>query len=224
VNLGSTTGFRDRTTDNTNVIDIGSLLTSTFTSGWTDDANLTWGLFGVRNSSRLNGTIVDGDPAQTIYVSRAETTLGTQVTGWGVSPTISQGAHDTAASQIAGVQTEFLNAPAGTSAVLGDAATTYDANGATWGAFTSIGGTLGNFGTGTENTVLDLFRSLGRTQAGGTLRVGSYEGSFHINDSGVVGYSAAPEFAAIPEPSRALLLGLSGAGLLFRRRRSTQAA
>jgi hypothetical protein len=110
-------------------------------------------------------------------------------------------------------------------AVLADANTTYDTNGSTWAAFTNGGGTRGNFGAGTSGTALDLFRSLGTTTGAspsGTARVGSYEGTFHINGSGVVSYATTP--AAVPEPSRALLLGLSATGLLFRRRRSVKLA
>jgi hypothetical protein len=225
VNLGSSIGYRDATADNTNVVTILTDLDANF-SGWQNRADVTWNVFGVRAANTLSAT-VDGDPGQTIYMSRAETTIGTQVAAF-TAP--SQTNHTNAANFMAGYQVEFSNGtPTGlpNATVLLDGNTTFDTNGNTFGAFTALGGTSGNFGAGTAGTALDLFRSLGKTAGAspsGTLRVGSYEGTFHINDQGVVGYSVAPTFAAIPEPSRALLLGLSATGLLFRRRRSPKVA
>jgi hypothetical protein len=226
VNLGLATGYRDATTGNANVVTILSDLDANFT-GWKTRSDVTWGLFGVRATNTLTAG-VNGDPGQTIYVSRAQTTLGTQATAWGsTGQTVGQTAHTNAATNMNTVQGVF-DVATGTdnlpsqAAVLADAASgSYGTNGSTWAAFTNGGGTRGNFGAGTAGTALDLFRSLGTTTGAspsGTLRVGSYEGTFFINDFGVVSYATSP--AAIPEPSRALLLGLSATGLLFRRRRS----
>lgn len=229
VNLGAGTTYRDATADNTSVVTVLTDLNANF-SGWQNRADVTWSVFGVRASSTLAG-VVNGDPGQTIYISRAQNPVGVQETAWGVAgQTINSTNHGNAAINIAGVQVEFTNAtptllPNAT--VLLDNQTVYDTVGNTWAAFVNSGGSQGNFGAGTAGTALDLFRSLGTTTGAnptGTLRVGSYEGTFHISDQGVVGYSVAPTFAAIPEPSRALLLGLGATGLLFRRRRSAQAA
>jgi hypothetical protein len=237
VNLGAGTTYRDATADNTSVVTVLTDLNANF-SGWQNRSDVTWSIFGVRASSTLAG-VVNGDPGQTIYLSRAQSPLGTQETAWGVAgQLVSASNHTNAAVNMSGVQAnEFNNAVIGTESaavngkVIADANTVYDTLGNTWGAFTASNGTVagsqGNFGSGTAGTALDLFRSLGTTTGanpGGTARVGSYEGTFHINDLGVVGYSVAPTFAAIPEPSRALLLGLGATGLLFRRRRSAQAA
>lgn len=231
VNLGLATSYRDATADNTNVVTILSDLNANF-AGWQNRSDVTWGLFGVRATNTLAG-VVNGDPGQTIYVSRAENPVGAQETAWGVAgQTISLTNHTNGATNMATVQNEFdiatgtANLPT-QAALLADSATTYDTNGSTWAAFTNGGGTRGNFGAGTAGIALDLFRSLGTltgASPAGTLRVGSYEGTFHIDNNGVVGYSVAPTFAAIPEPSRALLLGLSATGLLFRRRRSVKLA
>jgi hypothetical protein len=229
VNLGLATNYRDATSGNANVVTILSDLNANF-SGWATRSDVTWGIFGVRATSAIAG-VVNGDPGQTIYVSRAQTTLGTQATAWGsTGQTINVTNHTNGATNMNTVQGEFDIAEGTTNlpsqaAVLADANTTYDTNGSTWAAFTNGGGTRGNFGNGTLGTALDLFRSLGTTTGAspsGTLRVGSYEGTFHINGSGVVSYATTP--AAVPEPSRALLLGLSATGLLFRRRRSVKLA
>jgi hypothetical protein len=239
VNLGSSIGYRNATADNTSVVTILTDLNANFVN-WQNRADVTWSIFGVRASSTLAGDPgATGDPGQTIYISRAQSPLGTQETAWGVAgQLVSASNHTNAAVNITGVQAnEFNNALIGTESatvngkVIADASTVYDTLGNTWGAFTASNGTVvgsqGNFGAGTAGTALDLFRSLGTTSGAnptGTARVGSYEGTFHINDLGVVGYSVAPTFGVIPEPSRALLLGLGATGLLFRRRRSAQAA
>jgi hypothetical protein len=229
VNLGSSVGYRNATADNTSVVTVLTDLDANF-AGWQNRADVTWSIFGVR-AAATNAGAVNGDPGQTIYISRAETTIGTQRAPF-TAPSATN--HGAAAGKMASVQVEFSNGtPTGlaNATVLLDNQTLYENTGtggdtgASWGAFT--GGSQGNFGAGTAGTALDLFRSLGTltgASPSGTLRVGSYEGTFHINDQGVVGYSVAPTFAAIPEPSRALLLGLGATGLLFRRRRSAQAA
>jgi hypothetical protein len=236
VNLGSSIGYRDATADNTNVVTVLTDLNANFT-GWQNRSDVTWGIFGVRAANTVSA-VVSGDPGQTIYVSRAQSPLGTQETAWGVAgQLVSSTNHGNAATNISGVQAnEFANVLIGTESatvngkVIGDAQTVYETVGNTWGAFTASNGTVigtqGNFGAGTAGTALDLFRSLGTTTGAnptGTARVGSYEGTFRIDDLGVVSYSTLPALP-IPEPSRALLLGLGATGLLFRRRRAAQVA
>jgi len=244
VNLGAATTYRDATVDNPSIVTIGTDLVNTFGADWNTRANVTWGIFGVRASQTDNG-VVNGDPGQTIYVSRAEIPVGEQEVQWGTvagGGTITSANHNTAAVRMGGVGVAFAggtqvgsnNATVLADTLFGNDYDIYGANttGNVWGAFVqgnaSRGGVNGNFGAGTAGTALDLFRSLGTITEGGDitggLRTGSYQGTFHIDDNGVVGYSVAPTFAAIPEPSRALLLGLGASGLLFRRRRSAQAA
>jgi hypothetical protein len=100
-------------------------------------------------------------------------------------------------------------------------------SGSTWStqngtnSFGFTGSVEGNFGNGTAGTVLDLYRILNTTSGAsptGTIGLGSWEGSFTINDSGVVGFAVT----AVPEPSRALLAGLGLAGIAFRRRRTVK--
>lgn len=237
VNLGAATDYRDATGDVTNIVNISSDLTAAFGAGWTTQTDLFWEVFGVR-ANLTNDGVVNGDPGQAVYVTRAEPTVGTQTTAWGVSgQTITSGNLGSAAGKMVTVQNQFAAAtPTGLANATimpgsGAGSTSYDdaAYSNTWGAFTSSnGGTAeGNFANGTAGTALDLFRVLGTTTGAspsGTLRVGSYEGTFHIDDSGNVGFSVAPNFAAAPEPSRALLIGFGAMGFIFRRRRNTAKA
>ena len=234
VNLGAsagangTGGYRNQTTDIPVVVNIGLDLDANF-AGWQTRSDVTWSIFGVRANTTIAGDPNNtGDPGQTIYVSRAEVPVGVQETAWGVAgQTITGTNHSAAAGSMVGVQSEFAGGtdtgdPFTNATILLVSQTLYDATAtATWGAFVANGGTVGNFGAGTAGTALDLFRSLGTTTGAnptGTVRVGSYEGTFRINDLGVVSYSTTA--AAIPEPSRALLLGLGAVGFIFRRRRT----
>ena len=227
VNLGAAHGYRNATADIASIVNIDTDLDANF-ANWETRSDVYWSLFGVRDSA-IDGGLENGDNGQTIYVSRAQTTLGTQRAPF-TAPT--SGAHGLAAGNMSGVQVQFANGtPTGlaNATVLLDAATNYDntAN-ANWQAFTASGGTIAS----NDNTALDLFRSLGDptgaalgggnngNPAAAPLRVGTYEGTFRISDTGIVSYSFNPTVAAIPEPSRALLLGLGAVGFIFRRRRT----
>jgi hypothetical protein len=222
VNLGAATGYRDATANITNIVNIDADLDANF-AGWETRDNVYWSLFGVRDSDPVGG-VVAGDPGQTIYVSRAQTTLGTQRPAFNAPSGTN---HGNAATNMSGVQVLFANGtPTGlaNATVLLDSPTGYNATStATWAAFTATGGTVASNASGIDNTALDLFRSLGNTTGAsptGTLRVGSYEGTFRISDTGIVSYSTTPAVGVIPEPSRALLLGLGAVGFIFRRRRT----
>lgn len=231
VNLGAATGYRDATADINSIVNIKTDLDANF-AGWENRSDVTWSLFGVRASSTLAG-VVNGDPGQTIYISRAEVPVGVQETAWGVSgQTISSTNHGLTAGQISGVQVEFSGASnllttAPASTILLDSETVYDTSGNSWTGFSNSGGSQGNFGAGTAGTALDLFRSLGTTTGAsptGTLRVGSYEGTFHINNLGAVSYTANPTATIVPEPSRAVFLVLGAGSLMLRRRRQAAKA
>jgi hypothetical protein len=225
VNLGAATVYRDATADIGNIVTVKTDLDNHF-PGWENRSDVTWGIFGVRSTSQVSG-VVNGDPGQTIYVSRAESPIGIQETAWGVAgQNISSTDLTNAAFNMMGVQIEFAGGtPTGiaNATVLSDAQTTYDILGSTWMAFTNGGGTRGNFGSGTNGTALDLFRVLGTligADPTGLLRVGSYEGTFHITDAGVVSYTAAPTASAVPEPSHLVFLSLGVIGVIYRRRRT----
>jgi hypothetical protein len=84
VSLGSAaTGFRGAATgaaDKANAIDIvdlGAALTAAFDTNWKDRTDIYAGLCAVWGNSATNGTLQDGDPHRTLYVSQPRTTVGT---------------------------------------------------------------------------------------------------------------------------------------------------
>ncbi|MFZ2279738.1 MAG: PEP-CTERM sorting domain-containing protein [Prosthecobacter sp.] len=222
VDLGLATGYRDATSNIASVVDIGSLLVSTYGSDWATRSDLSWGIVGARTNSTISAA-VGGDPARTDYLSAAQSTItpGTQQsTAWVVG---SAGRADTTAD-ILGLGVAYAAAPGTTSAVLNSTdAGSWSTNNSGSDSF-RVGGTIeGNFANGASGTALDLYRVL-NTNTGanptGTVGVGSYEGTFTISSAGVVGFTAAE---AVPEPSRAILAAVGLGGLLLRRRRSVKA-
>jgi len=199
VNLGSATSYRDFRVFSNSVVNIGADLDAHF-AGWQNRADVNWSIFGVRASNVYAG-VVEGDPGQTIYISRAQPQWYVQSRPWGIAgQTINMTNHANAAVIMSGVQVEFMNGtPTSFSGatVLDDYQTLYDSYGKSWGgAFAANVGsntsTQGNFGDGTLPSVLDLYRSLGTLTGAnppGALRVGSYVGTFWMDDAGNVGFA-----------------------------------
>ena len=227
VNLGQAdTVYRDATSNILSVVDIGTLLTSTYGAGWDTRADLFWGVVGVR-SSAPSGAAVDGDPVRTIYATAAQT--GTPVPGesgnstpWNVSGGTTRA---TIASNIVGFAGNFDAA----SAAVTNTAVMPNNVGSTWStqnngtnSFGFAGVVEDNFGGGAAGAALDLYRILntntGASPTNPTVGLGVWEGTFTISDTGVVGFSVT----SVPEPSRALLAGLGLAGIAFRRRRTVK--
>lgn len=234
VNLGSSYGtYLNATTNNASVIDIGSALTTIYGSNWNTRSDLYWGIAGIR-SSAASGASVGGDPVKTNYVSAAQTTVNPGVSGnsspWVVSSSTTRQA---IANNIASIVSTFT-AAAGYGGTNGNSTAEIATNavGQTWEDQNTgtdsfgLGGSIeGNFGSGVAGTALDLYRIL-NTNTGasptGTVGTGSWEGTFTINNSGVVGF--AVNASVVPEPSRALLAGLGLSGIFFRRRRAAKKA
>lgn len=224
VNLGQAdTVYRDAVANITSVVDIGTLLTSTYGAGWDTRSDLFWGIVGVRSNSNI-GSAVDGDPVRTNYLSAAQTTVnpGTQSsTAWEIAGSTSRGS---VANAIAGLATNydaFSAAVTNTALLPSGTGSTWSSNNDGSSSFTLAGTVEGNFGAGASGTALDLYRVLDRTSGAspsGTVGIGSYEGTFTISNAGVVGFAVT----AVPEPSRALLAGLGLAGIAFRRRRTVK--
>ncbi len=224
VNLGQAdTMYRDATSGISNIADLGAILTSTYGSDWATRADLSWGVVGLRDSSGVGNTSVDGDPKRTNYLSVAQSTYapGTQSSS---SPTIGTA---TARGNVSTAINDFnlaYAAATGTTSALLDAssANSWTDQVVTDGNF-QYGSTIeGSSVNGIDATALDLYRILNTTTGAnptGTVGVGSYEGTFTISDTGVVGFSVG----AVPEPSRALLAACGLAGLVLRRRRSVKA-
>lgn len=227
VDLGQAdTVFRDASTNIASVIDIGSILTTTYGSNWADRSDLFWGAVAVRNPSTIGTEVVDGDPKATNYLTLAQSIYdpGTQQSS---APTIgTTTARGATATDIASLNTTYGTTNNGDSLsyVVIDSST-----GNTWSTLIAdnnfkYGSSIeASSASGIDATGLDLYRIL-NTNSGasptGTVGVGSYEGTFKISSSGVVGFDST---AAVPEPSRAVLAAVGLGGLLLRRRRSLKA-
>ena len=60
-----------------NFLDLGATLTNAFGAGWASDPDVFAGLSGVFATSSTTNTVVNGDPARTLYVSSPRTDVGT---------------------------------------------------------------------------------------------------------------------------------------------------
>lgn len=233
VNIGTGQSFRDATSNMTAIKNLGTELTANFGATWYDNADLYWGVAGVRSNSTGTTTQVNGDPNRTLYVSQERTAVGTvgsaSSVGWSgfANSDMTTGANGIIAmtNRMETVATtDRLIEGIGTSNVDNQNPFLGSSPGTAFGIFP--GGVMGNFGAGSFGTLggyssesaLDLYRILASTtatgQVSGPLREGSYEGSFVIDSSGDI------SFVAVPEPSTAFVL-LAGLGSLafFRRRR-----
>lgn len=224
VNLGQAdTIYRDSTSGVASIADLGAILTSTYGSDWATRSDLSWGVLGVRDPSGIGAAVVDGDPKRTSYVSAAQTTYapGTQQSAaWNIPGSTTRG---DIANAINDLQVAYA-AASGTSLAVIDASTpnSWTDQVVTDGNFKLPGSLEASSADGIDATGLDLYRILNTATGAnptGTAGVGSYEGTFTISSSGVVGFSVG----AVPEPSRALLAACGLGGLLLRRRRPRKA-
>ena len=224
VNIGSATALRDNTGSST-LIDISAALTATYGAGWETRSDLTWGFAGIQNSATIGFTVVDGDPRQTVYMSRDNTTGGIGTQGSSALTTGTQTNHNGVSNDVASFGAAF-DAFGGATFNGGLAAALDTATANTWEDFTAGSS---DFQTGTnvegvvgtsQGRILDLYRILGVTTGAsptGPLRTGTFEGTISLGTNGVVSFDATA--AAVPEPSRALLAGFGLMSLLMRRRR-----
>lgn len=235
VSLGSITTFRDASGPLVNITNINTDLETAFGSGWYNLTDLYIGAFSMYSRTTANP---NGDPGQTVYISRARTSVGTQSTPWSA---IGTSDNNTIGAAISGVQTTFDAATAGNNAngaIMLTSASTYDNSNPpttaalSWGIFNAAGlgtqykfdgSTFGNFGVslvGVSEAAIDLYRIAGEssnpgTQNGSFTGASSYISTITIDSSGNI--------SAVPEPSTFALLGLVGvsvAGYCIRRRKS----
>ena len=237
VNLGAAHSYRGAASgldgaSVPNIININSSLVSAFGDEWAANTNIYAGLAGVRSASTTASTVVNGDPARTVYVSSARDNLGAaNSVGYTVSNLTSL---TSAASNIGTMLQPFgsagtsntlqLVSPTSTSNI--DNQNPFLAQAVPGTAFNTFAGGVsqrGNLGSlnGVNNVefALDLQRILARNDlantVSGTVLSSSFEGTFLLGNDGNV------SFSVIPEPSSAILSGLAGTLLLLRRRRNS---
>lgn len=230
---GNATVFRDASASIPSVLNLGAELTAIYGSDWHTRSDLSWGVVGVRSaSSTAGGNGTNGNvPGRSPFVGIAQgtSTPGVQSSA---APDLSgaPGLRTNTSNAINAINTAFATtADNGISS----AEAIYLSSSALGGWTEQVTTDFFDLGSGAEvanasgidNTGLDLYWILNSNTGAldngaavaSTVGVGVYQGSFQINNSGVVSFEAA---AAIPEPSRTLFAGLGLVALLFRRRRA----
>lgn len=225
INIGQASLYRDAASGfSVNVGNLGTLLGDTFGANWYNDSSLQWSVVG-------NPGGVGGDNINTGYITREQTTIDTQSAAYSVSSTN----RAILASNFQTMKNQFIlqdSATGNTNAVLWDSTqlagpyvdwtegmSDLAPSSLAMGVF-SYSLVNGADATGIDypGTALDLYRLLGGQN--GTTGV-SYEGTFRIDNTGAVTFGLTPGIAAVPEPSRALLLAFGLALPLLRRRRAS---
>ncbi len=212
VNLGATSVFKNATGELTPIAaaaDLDAQLATVFGANWYTDGSVKWGIVAGNNTV----STVDGEASGVLYGTREQATYGTAGSSF-TRGTVS--AQQVIGGNIASVGSAYAGQDITTPGL-----TQSNVGANTWNtriSATQFGNSAWNVeGVVGENSQLDLFRLAGSSSGA----VGTYEGSFIMSSNGALSFNSQAPFAAaaVPEPSRALLLGLGLCGLLFRRRR-----
>jgi hypothetical protein len=215
----------------TNLINIGSQLSTTFGSTWYEQTTLWAGAVGFRGTSDTLPNLYDLDPNRTIYATAKRDSVGTVGAANSTAPSITNDATMTSTvNSINGVKgnLEALQ-PDNAVGVFPTSSSFVDDRNPFLGANQSTAytgfpngvqdnffvGNLGSFGTaGTVELALDLYRLQARNDISGQygfgdpVRQGQFLGTITIDQTGQVG------FTSIPEPSTWALIALGCAGLI----------
>ncbi len=215
----------------TAVFSLDADLTATFGSNWasnpTDGSGVRWGVVGF-TSNAVNNSPIDGYAARTLFVTRQRVNPSTQ-TSINSTPLSAIGNRSGFATQFNGFANgigggSYINQESTSNSSVAYIGAASDTN--NWGTRIQANGGFGlgasnsveqlPSGTfsGPTNSVLDLWLS---PNTGSTLATGNtYLGSFSLNNTGEL------QFTAVPEPSTYALIGIaSAAGILrlLRRRK-----
>lgn len=249
VSIGSAASFRDTTSNIPNIISLGSILSSTYGANWFERTDLFFGL-GTTTSNILptnDPTLVNGDPGQTIYLSKSRLTGGNELLANSTITTPNNTTIGNSSGNLLNLQNSFVTNGTGTviggvggvSVIPESTFNTFEdfAAGNIQFSFVQSGGVVQAFGTGTRTGfsspgvegALDLFRFQRANNLPGQYREGQpnltpfYEGFFTIDNGGNLSFQVAP-LAAIPEPSMLVAGLIPLVGMALRRRRSVVAA
>ncbi len=231
---GNSTVYRDASAAIPSVMDLSAELVAAFGNDWNTNADLRWGVVGVRSNSAGSAGSVgnNGVPSASPFVGIAQSASTPGVKS-STAPDLSfaESQRVDVANAIVGLRTTFTSlADNGASSLA--AATIAASNASSW---TTKQSTTFNVGSGTEvgsangidDTGLDLYWILnqndGATDNGSAVSstpgIGVYQGSFQLSNAGMLSFTPGSA-AAIPEPSRTLFAGMGLVALLFRRRRA----
>lgn len=205
VDLGAASNFRDFSgTETLSLGNIGADLTSIYGNNWNTSSSVFWGVFGTDYNSSVNG-----DPTYTLYAGQAEGSVGTVGNGYQEKSTATQAGP---ASKISNMRSVASGLNVTDSTNSGVAVIEANSTSGSFGGYVSNSGftnfsyfnsAMGEFGSGTAGTAIDLFRMTPST-LGVNAPNGTYYGTFTIDNSGTVTF-ATP----VPEPSTVYMaLGL----------------
>ena len=224
-----------------NLVNLNTQLTAAFGSGWATATNLYMGVAAYMGTNSLSGTpMSNGDPQRTLYVGASRAGAGTVGTANSTGYTVNNDtAMTTGATGIQGMLAPFADSTGANgynaAAVVSPTSVSQidDKNpfsspgiqGTAFGVFgggvQQVGGTIAS-GTsfGSVSNVafaMDLYRIeaknnvAGQVGNGETPRVGTYEGTLTLNNSGSVSFQTS----AVPEPSTYALFGITALGIGF---------
>ncbi len=197
-------------------LNLSATLTSAFGAGWASDPDIYAGLAGVYDDSSLGSTLKDGDPARTLYVSASRSAVGTVGSANSTARDMFNPGSNAMTDAASGIisqnnvletsySTQVAVSPTSISQI--DDQNTFLSPGiqaAAMGGNLDGGiqqrGSATSFGTfgyaGSVEFALDLYRVLAKNtisgQVGGSLRVGSFEGTVTVGTNGKVSFLTPP--------------------------------
>ncbi|HEY9156141.1 MAG TPA: PEP-CTERM sorting domain-containing protein [Opitutaceae bacterium] len=230
IDLGAISNFElgtaSGTTDIVNLLDssavgVGNTLDSLYGSNWATRSDLTWGVAGTVGNVTSTGP--NGEPAKTLWLSAAAD--GSALDGNSSSTPLLGTANALAGGASQKINTIYANFPGSATTIANTTPGSWTVQEGTgskvWNSVyarsqfennTNIAGNNGNY---VASDLYDIAPTLNQA--------GSFLGTFAINNSGEVTFTAAG--AAIPEPTTyAAFIGLGALGFSIIRRRRQVAA